>query len=165
MHIREINPDSEVEIGIVAERMRLTLMEVIDEARGASMYTIEWLRARVRFHLDPCQAVGAVFVAEADGGTIVGHTIVRVQQEHDGELGLFSTTYVLPEERRGGVARRLLHRGESWMRERGMQRAATYTSKTNHKLIYLYEGRGYAIDLRSDEMVRLVKTLDGPHHR
>lgn len=158
MRIRRINPHADTEIDLVAARMRLTLMEVIDPQRGDAMYTMDWLRDRVRYHLDPSRQA-AVFLAEADDGTIVGHTIVRVQREDDGEVGLFSTTYVVPEARRDGIAQALLQRGEDWMRAQRMTRAATYTSKSNEKLIRLYESRGYAIDLRSDEMVRLVGKL------
>lgn len=158
MRIREIDPSSEAEIEIVAARMRLTLMEVIDPVRGDAMYTLDWLRDRVRFHLDPSRQA-AVYVAEADDGRIVGHTIVRTQVEEDAELGLFSTTYVVPEARRAGVAQMLLQRGEDWMLGVGMSRAATYTSNTNDKLIHLYESRGYAIDLRSVEMVRLSRAF------
>lgn len=162
MRIRELDPDSDIEIDLVATRMRLTLMEVIDPVQGDAMYTLDWLRDRVRFHLDPSRQA-AVFVACADDGTIIGHTIVRAQVEEDGEFGLFSTTYVVPEARRGGIAQSLLQRGELWMLLQGMLRAATYTSKSNDKLIRLYESRGYAIDLRSDEMVRLSRSfVQGP---
>ena len=81
MIIRPIDPQSAREIELVASRMRATLMEVLDPARGEAMYTIEWLDDRVRQHLDG-RHVGAVFVAE-DDGEIVGHTIVRI--EHDTE--------------------------------------------------------------------------------
>ncbi|CAN0477795.1 unnamed protein product, partial [Phaeothamnion confervicola] len=104
VRIRELKID---EIDIVAGRMRETLLEVL----GYCEYSLDWLRERVKFHLQ----VGAVFVVEAD--RILGHTIVR---EEDGK-GLFSTTYVLPESRRLGVADALLDRGEEWMRSRGMR--------------------------------------------
>src|SRR5205823_1480125 len=105
-----------------------------------SMYTIEWLRDRVRFHLDPAQSVGEVFVAEDRARTIVGHTIVRVEHEEGGRcIGLFSTTYVDPAHRRARVASLLLERGEAWMRERGLRAAATYTDESNARLIHLFE--------------------------
>lgn len=145
---------------MVAERMRETLVEVLGEDRGASMYTMEWLRNRVRFHLDPTRSTAAVFVAEDASGRIDGHTIVRLERdEEDRAYGLFSTTYVAPDARRAGLATSLLRRGEAWMLEHGLTTAATATSSTNEKLIRLYEGHGYAITHSSDEMVRLEKEL------
>lgn len=158
LRVRPLDAESEAELDLVAERMRATLEEVLGEERGRAMYTLDWLRDRVRFHLDPARSTGAVFVAE--DGAIVGHTIVRVEQDEDGSrFGLFSTTYVAPTHRRAGVAKGLLARGEAWMREHGMRRAATDTSATNEKLISLYEQHGYAIVLRAGEMVRLAKAL------
>jgi GNAT superfamily N-acetyltransferase len=154
MIIRPIDPDDAREIELVAARMRATLMEVLDPARGEAMYTMEWLVDRVRQHLDGRQ-VGEVFVAE-DDGAIVGHTIVRI--EHDAERGthgLFSTIYVVPAARRKSTARSLLERGEAWMREREMREAATWTATTNVPLHELFEGLGYAIVEESGEMVRL----------
>jgi GNAT superfamily N-acetyltransferase len=79
--IRPINPDSSTEIELVAARMRQTLIEVISEEVGSSMYTMEWLIQRAKFHLDPAQCDGQIFVAELPSGEIVGHTIVRVEKE------------------------------------------------------------------------------------
>lgn len=166
VRIRPIDAEREEEIELVAARMRATLEEVLGQERGRSMYSLEWLRDRVRFHLDPARSTGAVLVAvDADDGAIVGHTIVRVQEDAEdasaggAPFGYFSTTYVAPERRRGGVARALVERGEAWMRERGMRRAATDTSETNARLIELFESRGYAIVVRAGTMVRLARTL------
>lgn len=65
-----IRPVEECEIEIIAERMRATLVEVLGEARGQAMYTMEWLRDRVCFHLDPARSTGAVLVAEEAGGVV-----------------------------------------------------------------------------------------------
>ena len=154
MIVRPIDPHSTDEIGLVAARMRATLMEVLDPARGEAMYTIEWLVDRVQQHLDG-RHVGAVFVAE-QGGEIVGHTIVRVERDAErGTHGLFSTVYVVPAARRKSTARALLERGEAWMREHEMREAATWTATTNVPLHELFERLGYAIVEESGEMVRL----------
>ncbi|MEQ1936174.1 MAG: hypothetical protein ABL962_20145, partial [Fimbriimonadaceae bacterium] len=79
MTIRPLNPNSIEEIELVAKRMRLTLMEVISVEEGEKMYTMDWLIERVKFHLDPTLCDGQVFLAEADDGTILGHTIVRIE--------------------------------------------------------------------------------------
>jgi GNAT superfamily N-acetyltransferase len=87
---------------------------------------------------------------------------VRLDRDDVGnEIGLFSTTYVTPEFRNRAVAKQLLHHGESWIKERGMTEAATYTSDSNTKLINLYEGHGYQIAAKYPEkkMIKLAKAL------
>ncbi|MFZ5479621.1 MAG: GNAT family N-acetyltransferase [Myxococcota bacterium] len=145
---------SPAELDLVAARMRATLVEVLGEARGGSMYTMDWLRERARWHVDH----GAVLLADVDGA-IAGHTIVR--EEPDG--GLFSTTWVDPAWRRRAIGSALLLAGEGWMRARGLAAANTWTSSTNVPLIRLYERHGYAIVERGEEMVRLSRSLRGGH--
>jgi len=160
IRIRALDPESAEELELVAARMRMTLEEVLGQEAGRALYTMDWLRERVRFHLDPARSTAAVFVAEDAHGTIVGHSIVRLEPDDAGGwMGLFSTTYVAPESRRRGVAKQFLLRGEAWMREQGMTTAATDTSDANVKLIRLYESHGYAIVVREGGMVRLARTL------
>lgn len=155
-----VRPVREDEIDVVALRMRLTLVEVLGEARGTAMYDLDWLRDRVRFHLDPARSTGAVYVAEDDGGAVVGHTIVRVDEDEDGRpIGLFSTTYVEPAARRGGVASALIAAGEAWFRGKGMQTAWTYTSAGNDRLIRLYRKHGYEVVDRRGDMIRIRKEI------
>lgn len=45
--IRPIDPLSSSEIEWVATHMWLTLMEVLGDQQGGSMYTMDWLRERV----------------------------------------------------------------------------------------------------------------------
>ena len=140
--------------------MQQTLVEVLGQVRGGSMYDVAWLQDRVRFHLDPERCTGAIFVARGPGAELVGHTIVRIEQEPPGPpYGLFSTTQVVEEARRAGVASRLLDRGERWMSEHGLERAATHTAHDNAGLIALYAQRGYEIVLRADDMVQLSRAL------
>src|SRR5437016_7386327 len=107
--VRLINPTSLDEILLVAGRMRDTLVEVLGEERGGSMYSMEWLEQRVRFHLDPRGCTGEVFVAEIDSGHIAGHAIVRKKSNEAGEAhGLFSTIYVEPPARGKGIASALV---------------------------------------------------------
>lgn len=155
--VRPIDAASDHEVALVADRMRLTLVEVLGEARGSSMYSMDWLRDRVRHHLDPARSTGAVFVADV-GGEVVGHTIVRVDADDDGSpIGLFSTTYVAPEARRRGVACALVEAGEGWIRGRSLLVAYTYTSPTNVKLVRLFERFGYSVVDQRGEMIRLAK--------
>lgn len=128
--------------------MRLTLLEVV----GSELYSMDWLRQRVDFHLRE----GAVFVA-ALGDEVVGHTIVRVEEG----AGLFSTTYVDPPHRRRQVALALVRRGEEWLRGRGMGEAATYTAETNLPLQRLFKRLGYAEGERREGFVKLARSLVG----
>ncbi len=162
--IRPVDTSTDDEVVRVATRMRATLMEVLGAERGEAMYELDWLVDRVRFHLDPARCTGAVFVADADG-EVVGHTIVRVEDEEaagvDGgtTVGLFSTTYVAPEGRRRGVADLLLGRGEAWMRDHGLDTAVTYTDPDNEPLIALYRERGYDLAPAGEDFVRLSHSL------
>lgn len=152
----------------MAERMRQTLIEVLGEEKGRSLYSLDWLKARVLFHLDAAQSTAKVYIAEEPDGAISGHTIVRVDFDESGtQIGLFSTTFVAPEFRKRGTADRLLERGESWIAGIGLKRAFTYTSDSNEKLIRLYEKHGYRIGLRFEEkrMIRLEKDLSDEKQR
>ena len=154
--IKPFNPGNHDHLELVAQRMQLTLKEVVDAELGDAMYSIEWLRARVLFHLDAAQCCGAVFLAWRDDLEIIGHTLLRVEHDDEGHpYGLFSTFYVTPETRRLGVGAALVNRGEAWFREQGLHCFATNTASGNHKLIHLLEQRGYRIELARDAMVHL----------
>lgn len=161
--VRPLRRDAADEIDLVAERMRLTLIEVLGPEVGADMYSMDWLRARVRWHLDPARCTGEVLIAEIKGA-IVGHTIIRLEPNPDGTLtGLFSTIYVAPETRRRGIADALVRHGEAWLTSLQMTTLGTSTSATNTALIALFERHGYAIVLHDPKlrMVHLSKSLQG----
>jgi len=159
LRVRPLDPAKEQEIELVAQRMRSTLIEVLGEQQGTALYTLEWLRERVRFHLDPAQSEASILLAQLDE-EIVGQSIVRRERDDEGrELGLMSTIYVVPEQRRAGVASALVDEVEAWMRARGLDRAATNTGKHNERLIRLMEARGYAITTRTSDMVQLSRSL------
>jgi len=159
MLLRPLSLTDTAAIDLVAERMRATLIEVEGEDAGGTMYSMDWLRDRVRWHLD------------ADGH-IVGHTIYRIESDAGAlgaaPFGLISTTYVVPEARRLGVAQRLLTHAEAWFRERRVPLACTWTSETNSPLIGLYARNGYVEaergpnQLTQTMMVRLAKPLAEP---
>ena len=147
--VREIDASSEVEL--VAARMRATLVEVLGEERGGSMYTREWLVERVRYYVRE----GVVLVAERDG--IAGHAFARI----DDGLGHFGTIYVEPGSRRLGVASALIAAIHEWLRARGVGRVRYFTGENNAKLVALFEKHGYATTARDGEarMVELSRTL------
>jgi len=144
--------------------MRATLVEVEGEQAGTAMYTLDWLRDRVCWHLDPGASTAQVMVAEDVHGDVLGHTIYRLEKPADGAaFGLVSTTYVMPHARRHGVAALLLSCAEAWFQEKGLSRAATWTSATNTPLLQLYERHGYVVverapnELTGTAMVRLER--------
>ena len=150
--IRPLDASSLDEVELVASRMRDTLVEVLGEERGGSMYTRDWLIARVRFHVD----AGVVLVfAEAEG--ITGHAMARVE---DG-VGHFSTIYVVPSARRRGVAAELMRAIESWLASRGVPEMRYYTDDANTKLIALFEKSGWTLTERHSDskMVKLSKSV------
>ena len=131
-------------------------MEVLGDEEGESLYSMEWLEHRVRFHLDPNQCLGQIFLVESPEGERVGYTIVRREEP---TLGLFSTTYVEQQWRRRGVAQALLRQGEAWMRQLGLERVATYTADDNLKLHQLYLAQGYQLIPGQCGFVQLIKDL------
>jgi GNAT superfamily N-acetyltransferase len=166
--IRSLSPSDRAEIEWVARHMRQTLVEVLGAERGEVLYSLEWLRQRVLWHLDSAQCMGRVFLLQAQAGDRVGHCIVRIEREEQGtergeeqraEFGLFSTTYIEPQFRRLGAASLLLQHGENWMLEQGMRSAATDTAEENLGLIRTFEKHGYSITVRENEMVRLSKSF------
>ena len=164
MQLRTITLDDTAAIDLIAQRMRATLVEVEGEEAGGGMYPMDWLRDRVRWHLDGRAA--EVVVAEDPAGAIVGHTIYRIEAgPDDTPFGLVSTTYVVPQARRLGVAQQLLARAESWFRGHGLPQCCTWTSSTNAPLIALYARNGFTQveralnELSRTPMVRLAKQL------
>lgn len=154
MRIRRLRSDDER--GRIAQRMRSTLVEALGAPRAEAMYTMAWLERRVSAHLGRDDA--AVWLATTGDG-ILGHTIVRIEATAGAPIGLFDTTYVTPDARRQGAARALLSAGEAWMRARKLTRAATWAAHNNHKLIELYDQRGYTTAAHAEEMVRLEPAL------
>jgi GNAT superfamily N-acetyltransferase len=167
-HLRPLDRAASAEIDWVTLGMHLTLVEVEGEY-GRTEYPLTYMQARLASFLDPAQHTAQVFLAleddaQATPSVIAGHTILRIDAHASGRrFGLFSTTYVHPDARRHGLADRLLARGEDWIREHGLDEAATWTSSTNTKLIRLYEKHGYAITDGGQNgpswMVRLTKSL------
>ncbi len=159
MALRDIDPRSDGEIALVAERMGATLIEV----EGQALYGMGWLIERVRWHLDRADA--RVLLGIDAAGAIVGHTIFRIEQDDGQRFGLVSTSYVIPAARRQGYADAFLQAAEAWFRAQQLPLAATWTSSTNTPLIALYARHGFAEDrhgpneLTGTMMVRLAKRL------
>lgn len=157
MKIREIDPQSEVEVNLVAERMRQTLVEVLGKEKGESMYSMDWLIERVRWHLDQKNTDGRVFLSEDRAGRIVGQAIARI--DHGSSFGYFSTIFVEPAFRRNGVAVNLIKHVEDWFSKNGMPKIIYNTASNHVALISLFKSHGYEITDRESEMVQLAKIL------
>ena len=166
--LRDLDPARPDEIERVAQGMRQTLVEVEGEARGTAMYTLDWLRERVRWHLDPAQAQARVVLAVDAQQEILAHTIFRIEGPAEARFGLISTTFVWPAHRRAGLAARLLRCAEDWFLAQRLPRSCTWTSSTNTPLIALYGRHGYRQteqgpnDLTGTLMIQLSKPLPFP---
>jgi GNAT superfamily N-acetyltransferase len=158
--IREIDPQSEIEIDLVSSRMRQTLIDVLGEEKGGSLYTMEWLRQRVLWHLDPKSTQAKIFLTRNQNGNITGHAIARIEHADDGtKYGCFSTVFVEAKSRRQGIAHALLLRVEQWFVENQMPKSVYNTAETNTKLIDLFKEHDYKITDAQSEMVQLTKEI------
>lgn len=161
MTIRPIDANSADEIGLVARRMRETLIEVLGEQRGAALYSIDELLQRVRWHLDPAATTAKIFVTEDVRGAIIAHAIARIEVDENGDrYGYFSTVFVEPGSRAKGVGTSLIREVEAWLKSMNMPRIVYNTAADHAKLIRLFGRHGFRITLRADEMVQLKKQLD-----
>lgn len=163
--IRPLLPDRESEIAHVAQRMRLTLIEVLGEQAGRGRYSDAWLVDRVRAHLDPTRLNGAGFLAELPNVGIVGHLLARPEQDGTRTIGLIATVYVEPAERGRGIASRLFDAGEAWLRARSLDEIAYDTGEQHRNMIGLLTARAYSITHRAQEqqMVRLTRRWTTTH--
>lgn len=131
LELREPDLAAHDAITRVAQGMRETLIEGEGEARGSALYTPQWLEARVRWPLDPAQSQARVVVAADPQGHIHGDTMFRIESSGRDRVGLISTTYVWPANRRTGLATRLLACAKAWFIEQQRPRCCTGTSSTN----------------------------------
>jgi len=149
------------ELPLIASRMRNTLIDVLGEEVGESMYSLEWLYDRAVSHIDG-RLLGAIYIARVGPENHnVGHIIVRQEEDEHGQFGLVTTSYVLPEMRRKGLASALLGAAHNWFLSRKLLRTATDTAENNRPLIELYGRHGYEVIFHSKEkqMVRLSREL------
>lgn len=160
VRVDAVASDDDASINLIARRMRLTLAEVLDEARADAMFEHDELVERVRWHLDRTvpDRHADVFTASVDG-QMVGHTMVRLDAVDGEELGLFATIYVTPSARRWGVASALVQAGEEWMVERGLALAATFTDAHNERLLAFFRDRGYECTRIDDEWATARRSL------
>ncbi len=158
--IRPLDFESESEVLVVAERMRETLVEVLGETRGSSMYSMDWLCERVRTHRDPGDTSRGVYVVEDSHQRIAGHVMARTEAAEDGTTLLhFSTIFVEPRLRRAGLASSLVAFVERWARESRCSKIIYNTAIDHTAILGLFAKHGYVITHRTEEMVQLTKSL------
>lgn len=157
--IREINPNSKEEIELVATRMRSTLIDVLGEEKGSSMYSMDWLRDRVKWHLN-LGSQAKVLLVENIAAEITAHAIVREENNPKGKFGYFSTIYVAPESRDKGIAKTLINAVEIWCRQKNLPYMVYNTAENNHRLIELFKKFSFEIVARESDMVQLKKILN-----
>lgn len=158
--IRELNPDIEDEIFLVASRMQQTLVEVLGEEKGIAFYSMDWLVNRVQWHLDAHHTNAKIFLVENVDSKIVGHAIARVETDERKETyGYFSTVFIEPNFRNQKLASALLNHVENWLRNIRMLKIIYNTAESHEKLIRLFGHHGYQITHRESEMVQLTKQL------
>ena len=155
--IRDIDADSCEEIQLVAQRMRETLIEVLGEEKGTSLYSMQWLEDRVRWHLDVKNTKGRVLVAQNKTQEIVAHAIARIDK--GAGFGYFSTVFVAPHFRKMGVASVLMDYVEDWFRQNKMNKVIYNTAENHAVLLKIFKSRGYEVTHAEAEMLQLTKFL------
>ena len=101
----------------------------------------------------------AVFVAEREG-KVVGYVYVELEGRNWKELrdtsGFIHDVVVRPDERRGGVATRLLAAATDWLTGRGAPRVVLWTAEHNEGAKRLFEGAGFR-----PTMIEMTRELGG----
>ncbi len=146
--IRPVDLSDDGEVNTIASFSLLTILETLPEARldptivpnlsiqeMAQMYRGDLGRTDRRY-----------FLAQDDDGRIVGHAIALLRTDDSGLLHGYSyTRYVLPQHRRQGVARQLLHAAKRWWWEQGVVYVLAHTHPTNLSLQRLFLSEGFVI--------------------
>ncbi|HPT61779.1 MAG TPA: GNAT family N-acetyltransferase [Bacillota bacterium] len=94
-----------------------------------------------------------IFVAEDEGGTLVGYLVCRID---DGVVWAESL-YVLPAQRRKGIASQLYDCAEELARELGEDQVYNWVHPDNHRIIAFLAKRGYDVL----NLIELRKPLPG----
>ena len=103
-------------------------------------------RARTLYAAQLRSPTETIFLAECEGRTVGILRCVESQSSpllHPGRYAYVSSVYVLPEMRRGGVLRSLLHAAEGWCRERGLHEMRLHNAADNRVANAAWESLGF----------------------
>lgn len=142
--IRHLNRASEGEIHTIVAFSLMTIWETVPELRADAGFTFQEMDKTVRAHLNEVDHQYRVAVNAS--GQVCGHTIYSVR--HDGAGVLFGscfTRYVLPTERRSGLASRFLVETLAWFQQRGARYAVAHAHVDNGALRALFERHGFTV--------------------
>lgn len=99
--------------------------------------------------------------AAGGGGEMIGFAIVHVERGRGGRRGYVVTLDVLPEERRAGLAGRLMAEAERLAVEAGAGRMELDVFEGNEGAIRFYERQGYVLAGRRREFYGTVPDESG----
>jgi ribosomal protein S18 acetylase RimI-like enzyme len=101
-----------------------------------------------------------VFVAEEEGGRVVGYVYAALEplswKELRGPAGFIHDVAVREEARRSGVATQLLDAATAWLREHGAPRVILWTAAPNAAAQHLFRRIGFR-----DTMLEMTMELEG----
>jgi ribosomal protein S18 acetylase RimI-like enzyme len=76
-------------------------------------------------------------------GTIDDRVVATAMSGHDGHRGWLYYVAVDPDHRGRGFGAAIVQAGETWLRERGVQKVMLLVRETNTKVEAFYKGIGY----------------------
>lgn len=85
-----------------------------------------------------------VFVAEADGGQLVGFVAVIAQRAVN--VGEIRRIYVAPDSLRKGIGKELVKTAFEYLRDFGFDKVLVWTFEENANALQFYEKQGFKLD-------------------
>ena len=128
------------EIKLLAKSEELKYSETLKPIDETKERYLSYLR------LDLTNEKRAIFIAEEDNKTI-GIILVKYFNplliSKFSKKGYISNVYILEKHRRKGVAQKLIDKGESWLKEKGVHHLTLEIHKDNTPAIALYHKKGF----------------------
>ena len=151
MQIREIDKQSDEELRIVTERCMETILETIPEFEGSQVKAkkilpnfdyVQMSTMIAADFSDPSKRI--IFATNTD--KLVGQILYSVKTDEEGRnYGSFFSAYVLPEQRRHGMAKALLEDSLHWLDEQNVEYVLAQTHITNEKVLSLVKQFGFSV--------------------
>jgi GNAT superfamily N-acetyltransferase len=128
IHERPIRPDE------VAEALALWKSSGLHSIRPVGRDSPEALARQSRSDVTSLIGLWA-------GSTLVGVVLAS----HDGRKGWINRLAIDPARRGRGLAHRLLHAAETWLRSEGIEVIAVLVEEDNHPSLSLFTSEGYVL--------------------